>query len=637
MGRKVLGALAASALLALLAACGSDSLLLSMGRAGSDIEVISLADGEVIAAGTPVTVHLSTRSPQAQQDLELAVSLSAVGGTATAGSPGSAQEPKTASAGSPAWPGQRLASPAVNEDIPLSLPDLPAGEYQLEVVVLSSGEQVAKKVSTFFVVRDSWAVTGIKSFPPVLTAGAVVLLRAELAVPEGADPWLRWSWKGTAIARGRASAGGAQVLWTAPPEEGVHSIHLEMFPQAPPSGDFPFSSSILRSTDLYVTAGARLGVGDLSPATSYHTLLHLQGNLREVGEAAGKTTRGDPSPIGAPEVVQVADGFGYRFNGSSGIALPWLALPVHDGELAPFTVTIGFTPERFDTEQALFAATSSDGSLALGITLDPGSRAPAALLAVGGQPPLAIPWKGPQLEQGARSAVSLSVMPVVGGLRAAWFLDGIQVSRFAAAVQAVGLKTEGRTVLAGPKGLVGTVDELGVYVKDSRGRPSTDPDLFARAARAAHGENLVLAEGFDGPFVPQGFSGAEGIAVEDGHLLVPPGAAVDFPPLGVPADEVACRLELSPASALSAVLGVAWKDGTAPVVEVPLTAEAGAMSFRLAAAAQSITVTAAGGRTRTVKIPPAPSAEGNLVLRVSGPADAKLPLAVESLLAVRSR
>jgi hypothetical protein len=621
MGQKVLGALTVAIVLAVLAACGSDSLLLSMGRTGSDIDVISIADGEVIPAGTPVTVHLSTRSPQAQKDLEMTVQLS--GGTAPAG-------------GTSPWPSQRITSPSLNEDIALALPDLPPGQYQVEVAVLSGGEQVAKKVSTFFVVRDSWAVTGIKSFPPVLTADAAVLLRAELAVPGGADPWLRWTWKGAVIARGRASSGTTQVLWTAPAEEGVYSINLELFPEAPADGaDYPFTSSILHSTDLYVTGGARLGSGDLSPAESYHTLLHLQGNLRDSGGAAGRQSRSEPAPIGSPQVVQVADGFGYGFDGTAGIAIPWLALPVQDGALAPFTVTVGLTPASFEAEQTILAASSTDGSLSLVVSLDPASRAPAALFTAAGQPPVSIPWKGPELSVGTRSAVSLSVLPIPGAIRAAWFLDGIQVSRFSATVPTVGMEAEGRTVLAGQKGLVGTVDELGVYVKDSQGRPSTDPDLFARAARAAHGEGLVLAEGFDGPFMPQGFPAAEGVIVEGGQLIVPAGTGVELPPLAVPAEEMSFSMELSLTSAQSASLGLSWQPGAPPTVEVALVADAGRMSF--AVDEGSLTVGGAGGRTRTVKIPPGGGTAAGLVLRLSVPAESRQPLALDSILATRGR
>ena len=254
----------------------------------------------------------------------------------------------TSPTGAAVWKHEPLSSPAVNEDLALALPDLPAGQYQLEIVVLSRGEQIRKRVSSLFIARDSYAISGIKSFPPVITTGSTVLLKAELAVPDGSDPYLRWTWKGKLIARGLRSGGAAQALWSAPAEEGVYSIHLELFPGAPATGaDFTFSSSLIQSTDLYVTAGTHLARGDLSPEKSYWSLLHLQGNLADAG-AGAKPGKSDASPIGSPQVVQVADGFGYRLDGRSGIAIPWLILPVEAGALAPFTITMGITPESFE-------------------------------------------------------------------------------------------------------------------------------------------------------------------------------------------------------------------------------------------------------------------------------------------------
>jgi hypothetical protein len=618
-----------------LASCGSDSLLLSMRRAGSDIEIHGLVDGQVIAAGSPVTLQLSSRSVVEQKDLEMTVSLSSPNGPATGAAP---QGSKAADAQAAAWKDQRITAPALNEDIPLALPDLAPGQYQVEVAVLSGGEQVARKAWTFFVVRDRWAIAGINSFPPVITTGAAVLLRADLAVPGGVDPYLRWTWKGTVIARGMASTGTSEALWTAPSEEGVYSIHLELFPAAPAGAvDFAFSSSIIQSTDLYVTAGERLGKGDLWPGQSYHTLLHMQGNLRDYGAAAAKPPKAEPSAIGSPQVVQVADGFGYRFDGKSGVAIPWLALPVVDGALAPFTITVSLTPESFDAEQSLLSLTAAEGALSLVLSLHPEDRTPAAVLAPAGQPALPIPWKGPGLQKGVRATVSLSVVPRAGGIDAAWFLDGAQVSRLSAETVIGELKAGGKTVLAGDKGFVGTVDELGVYARDGKGRPSTDPDLFGRAARAALGDAVVLAEGFDGPWLPEGFAAAGGAVVEGGSLLVPAGGSVDLPPLPVPADDVVYGIELSLTSAQAGLLALSWEGSSSPVLETPLAADAGKLSFTVAAGALSLAVTSPGGRARTVKIPSAPDEKARLVLRVSGQVEAKQPLSFDSLLAARQR
>ena len=615
MVRKVAGALIGGLLLVLLASCGSDSLLLSLGRETSDIEITSIADGEIVAAGAPLPLQIAARDPQAQKDLEIEVSL-------------------TSPAGQSVWKSGRIASPAVNEDLSLQLPDLPDGQYQLEIIAFSRGEQVRKRSSTFFVARESAIISGIKSFPPVITTGATVLLKAELQAPAGANPYLRWSWKGRVFARGLLGSGAGEALWVAPSEEGVYSIRLELFPSAPPTGaDFSFASPGSLTTDLYVTAGMRPARGDLGPEQSYWSLLHLQGNLREAGAAGKKAGRTEAASIGTPQIVQVEDGFGYRLDGRSGIAIPWLVLPVDGGILKPFTISMGLAPESLEAEQRILSVTESDGVFSLTIVLDQGTQSPRARIASGAGPDLDIPWIGPSLQKGRRSLVSLSIVPKGKTLSAAWFLDGEQVSRVSAEVAFAGLKSDGKAVIGGEKGFIGIVDEFGVFYKDEQGRPSPDPGLYRRAALAVHGDALVIAEGFDGPYLPAGFGAEVRVELDGGTLVVPAGANVDLPPVVVGADSVEYRATLAPGSASDARLALIWEGSSAPAVEAALTADAGVLAFTVTSGAAAVTIPSAGGE-KSLKVEQ-PTGPGNaLVVRISEPSDARSPLLVDSLLAL---
>jgi hypothetical protein len=618
MERKATGALILVILLALLASCGSDSLLLSLGKETSDLEIKSISDGQIVAAGAPLSLQLTARDPQEQKDLEIEVSL-------------------TSPAGQSVWKSGRIASPAVNEDLALQLPSLPDGQYQLEIVVFSHGEQIRKRISTFFIARESAIIAGIKSFPPVITTGATVLLKAELQAPAAANPYLRWSWKGRMFARGLLNAGAAEALWVAPSEEGVYSIRLELFPSAPPPGpDFPFASSVSLSTDLYVTAGIRPARGDLGPEQSYWSLLHLQGNLKEAGAAGKKAGRAEATPIGTPQIVQVEDGFGYRLDGQSGIAIPWLVVPVDGGILKPFTVSIGLAPESFEAERRILSVTDTEGAFSLSIVLDQGSQSPRALIASGQESRLEIPWQGPSLSKSRRSLVSLSVIPQGKTLSAAWFLDGDQVSRVSAEVTFAGLKPDGKAVIGGEKGFIGIVDEFGVFYRDDQGRPSPDPGLYRRAALAAHGDTLVIADGFDGPFLPSGFGAEARVELDAGSLVVPAGANVDLPPAAVGADDVDYSIALSPGSATDARLALIWEGSSSPALEAALTAEGGVFSFTVKSGAAAVTIPSAGGE-KSAKIEEPTGAGRSLVVRIAEPADAKSPLLIDSLLAVRRK
>jgi hypothetical protein len=618
MVRKAAGALILGILLVLLASCGSDSLLMSLGKESSDLEIDSVADGEIVAAGAPLSLQLTAREPQEQKDLEIEVSL-------------------TSPAGQSVWKSGRIASPAVNEDLALQLPDLPDGQYQLEIVVFSHGEQIRKRISTFFIARESVIIAGIKSFPPVITTGATVLLKAELTAPAAANPYLRWSWKGRVFARGLLNAGTGEALWVAPSEEGVYSIRLELFPSAPPPGaDFPFASSVSLSADLYVTAGMRPARGDLGPEQSYWSLLHLQGNLKEAGAAAKKAGRAEAAPIGTPQLVQVEDGFGYRLDGQSGIAIPWLVLPGDGGILKPFTVSIGLAPESFEAEQAILSVTESEGAFSLSIALDPATQSPRALITSGQGPRLEIPWQGPSLSKGRRYLVSLSVIPQGKTLSAAWFLDGEQVSRVSAELTIAGLKPDGKAVIGGEKGFIGIVDEFGVFYRDDQGRPSPDPGLYRRAALAAHGDALVIADGFDGPFLPSGFGAEVLVELDAGTLVVRPGAKVDLPPVAVGADDVDYSISLSPGSATDARLALVWEGSSFPALESALTAEAGILAFTVKSGAAAVTIPSPGGE-KSIKVAEPTGAGNSLVVRIAEPADAKSPLLIDSLLAVRRK
>jgi hypothetical protein len=403
--------------------------------------------------------------------------------------------------------------------------------YKLDLVLYSSGEVAQKKSASFFVAGDGWKITGIKSFPPVITATATVMLKAELQTPAGADAYLRWSWKSKVFAKGALSQGLGQVLWTAPSDVGVYTITLELFPSQPPAGtDFPFTSSLVLSTDIFVSGGKTMAAGDLGPEASYLSLLHLQANLADAGAGAKMLGKPKALAVGTPEVVSLEDGFGYRLNGSNGIQIPWLALPVEGGNLKPFTVSIDLTVEDIAAGGAVVTAAAADKGPSLAIFLDPDQHVPQARLSAGGGG-VSIPWTGPSLLQNQRYLLSLSIVPQGGAIAAQWFLDGMQVSQGSYVFSLPGIAQEGTTLIGGEKGFKGIVDEFGVYYRDPAGKPSTDPDQFLRAQTMKLGASLVMANGFDGMYLSEGFTVEGNGQQAAGALTLAPGAVLDLPAL----------------------------------------------------------------------------------------------------------
>ncbi len=581
------------------------------------MQITSLADGQVVTQGNSVPLLISARDVTKSRDVEIEVTLSSAGGAAV-------------------WHNRSAA--ALNEQTPITLPaDLAAGQYRMDYVLYSAGEVVQKKSASFFVVKNGWRIAGIKSFPPVITTTASVMLKAELEIPSGFDPYLRWSWKGKVIARGTLSKGFGQILWVAPSDQGVYTITLELFPSSPPDdSDFPFTSSLLLSTDIFVTGGKALEGSDFAPESSYLTLLHLQADLSDVGTGGKKAGKPAAAFIGAPQIVSLEDGFGYKLDGASGIRIQWLALPVENGVVKPFTASLGVSFEDLGGARAILNASASDGSFSFVITMDPATDAPRAVITSGGAAALTIPWAGPALSQNQRYLISLSIVPQSASLTAQWFLDDIQVSSMSALYRLSVANQSGDITIGGPAGFKGTVDEFGIYYRDSSGRPSPDPDLYLKAQAPKYGNSLLLADGFDGPYLSHGITLEGNAAVNAGSISLPAGTALDLPPLSPGGSSIRVTVDLTPDSARTATLEVQW-EGTAPApVQIPLTADAAGFNFKLGADGRSVVLPSGAGEKK-VTLPSPARDDAGLLLRIKNPIDAKNTLVVAQLTAVQEK
>ncbi len=617
MGRGVGQRLLVVSILAFLAACGDQSLFMSLKAQTSDLQIASLIDGQVLTQGNSVPLLVSARDTTKSRDVEIEVTL-------------------TSASGASVWHNRSAA--ILNEQTPITLPaDLAVGQYRMDFVLYSAGEVAQKKSASFFVVQDGWKITGIKSFPPVITTTASVMLKAELAIPSGFDPYLRWSWKGKVIARGTLSKGFGQILWVAPSDQGVYTITLELFPSSPPAdADFTFVSSLLLSTDIFVTGGKALEGSDFGPESSYLTLLHLQANLSDVGTGAKKPGKSAAVAIGAPQVVSLEDGFGYKLDGASGIQITWLALPIDNGVLKPFTANLGVSFEDLSGARSILNASASDGSFSLVIAMDPATGAPQALITSGGAAAIAIPWAGPALAQNQRYLLSLSIVPQSASFTAQWFLDGVQVSAMSASYRLSVANQNGTLIIGGAAGFKGTVDEFGIYYRDSSERPSPDPDLYLRAQSLKYGNSLLLADGFDGIYLSRGLTLEGNGSLSAGSLSLPQGAGLDLPPLTPGGSSISVVVDLSSDSVRTATLEAQWEGASQAPVQIPLTADAAGFKFKLGADGMSIVVPS-GAAEKTVTLPSPGQNDAGLVLKIKNPFDAKSALVLAQLTVVQEK
>jgi len=527
--------------LLLLFACSDLSLLSPQAATSASIEVRSLAQGGIVQPDQPIS-FLVRGDKDNKAPLLLEIGLANVSGQSV-------------------WSSSQ-ESPLIDEELALRLPSLETGEYRLTFNLSRASSPVVGKEITFFYVKEPYGITGISSYPPTILPESRILLRAELSCPRGADPYLRWTQAGRLLGKGLLSEGLGQVSWQAPKQEGVYAVQVELFPVAPAGGaDYSFASSLALTAQLYVTAAAAASADELGPKDSYFSLFHFAGSLRD--EAAG--AEAEAFGIAAP----MPDGRrGYRLAPDSGIRYGRPILPLDGGALAPCTLTLRLTLEQGNAGRNLLIVQGRNRAFRLALSLD-SSGLPLASLDLPASPGLLLHSGIKSLPAGEEHRLDLSLIPSAKSLTALWFLDGEQTSAESLKVEPVGLPAEGQTLIGGENGFGGQINELGVYYRDERKRPSVDPGIYRFMMERKYGRRLALAEGFEGFYLPEGFRVEPDTAARlaEGRLALEPASGLNLPFFdlnGTPAQETVLEIALAAPLPPGATAVLGWEgDGRA--------------------------------------------------------------------------
>ena len=604
-------------LLILTAGCGSDTFLFPMRKDVSDLEIKTLASGRVLFPGEGLPVEIVAEDSERNRSLDLLITV-------------------FTPQGAKVWE-NRLTAAVTNEPLPaVQLPDLQTGQYRLELSLSSAGSEVQKKSVVFFASKEKLRIAGIKSFPAGITVSSTVLLKAEIEAPAAVDPYLRWSWRGKTIADGFAGKGFKNILWSAPGDEGVYTIALEVFPTIPIDvADIPFKSSLTMSTDIYVSAGKTLLPLELGPDASYYALYHFRAGLQESGAAEKKPARIDAVSIGAPEVVATDYGFGYRLNGGAGILIPGPVLPPGAGTKKPFTVNLSVRLEASAGGVRLLHIASEDGGLSFAFRTAEETMIPELVVSIPDNPAFTVSSDA-LMEKDKRHLLSVSVVPLAdGGFSVQWFIDGEQTAHALASFPFPQL-SDGNTVIGGTDEFTGTVDEFGVYTRDEKGKDSPDPALYRREAERTGGESVVLAEGFDGISLASGFAarGSDSpVAPVLGTLSLPPAVSLELPPLKTGDAAIDFEIGLDGTSAQEAVLTLRYKGEEQNGLETRISARGGSIQFSLQK--DRLSFDGPDGAKRFAIA--APEKPEDLIVTITNPNGAKSPLRIDELLAARQK
>jgi len=450
---------ALTVLLVLLVSCGDTSLLNPADTEMHSLEVKSISEGQTLQSNSPVEIRID--SPELDDPpTRLDVNLFDSSGELVAD--------------------QSIEDPQIDRDLQIDLPPLSTGRYRIEFMLYGNGTVLVDRELSFFYTTDEYTIQGIESFPPVITPGSTVLLRAQLGLPADAAPYIRWKQGASTLAEGPLIEGLGSIYWTAPGEDGVYTISVEIFPVAPGSGErFDFTSSIFMKTELYTSSADGAPSTDLSPDESYFSLFHFNGNLEDSAPAPDGSSLPAGEEIGNLLPAVHENILGFRFTAGSGFSVPRMVLPFSYGTLQPFTLSMGISWTSPTPGASIVHIADDQGSFSLQVTTGDG-LAPEATMTAGGKT-FVLPSEMPEIQLRRRYLLSLSLVPDVeaGALDARWFLDDQphgflhlttgDLTRAGAA---------GRTVVGGAKGFDGILDELGVYHTDGSGQPSANPAYF---------------------------------------------------------------------------------------------------------------------------------------------------------------
>jgi len=510
----------------LLASCSDMSMFTPSMRESVGVKVLSLSQGDFLEKGDAIDFIIETEDQSDEPQLLEIVLL--------------------AQSGQTVW-STSISSPLTDEQLELMLPDLETGQYTILFTVHGEETIVEQQEFTLFYIAGSYQIRGVTSYPPTLMAGHETVLEADLLYPEGADPYIRWSRDDVILAKGAVSAGLKSITWMAPEKEGVYSILVEMFPVPPPVGsDYEFSSSVALTAQLYVSTANLLTEDELIPEDSYYSLFHLNGSLQNNGFLGKEASKEEILPFGQVKFGSIEGIMGYTVGSGAGLLYPFNILPTVGGALNPCTITARLRSDEDNKERELISINDRSGNVSFRIFFDADQQIVATLAAA--DTLLYLPSNIYGLEPKQHHRLDLSLVPTEQGeLQALWFLNGRQSASVTDGPLPEGLPVEAETVISGANGFQGFISEIGVFFRDTLNRPAVDPAIFRSTMQQQHGRRLVLAEGFEGLYLPDPNSWqlrpGEGARLSGGRLILPAASRLTLPYFELTGEDTAFLVE----------------------------------------------------------------------------------------------
>lgn len=505
-----------------VSSCSDAGLLLPVERNAAGIEIMSVTEGAILSPAGSFEVALRYDEDEVLPDGMLIELID--------------------EAGNVLFSVELTQEEILQLPLPVLLPeDLEDGIYTVLVTVFQEESETASDRSVFFYTTEVYEIESIAAYPQIFYPGGSGLVLADLDVPEGADPYLRWSLSGEVVKSDLLSNGADTLQLDVPEREGVISILLEVFPFGPAAESeedtasdgsaFAFPSFISLEAQFFVSSTQEVDEFELGPEEYYYSLFHFRGETVDWGYHGN----GDSAEaIGFPTLAIGGSSFGYLLDGSSGFVVDEALLPfgrteepASDAAGGPLVLEAFSFSARFvllTAKGSLFRVEDSSGRTLFSVNFDADGQLAAAIgSAVSAPVQAALP--------DGYNELTLTIIPGDASIRVLWFVNGELVADEVTAYEPVEDPGAGTTYIGGLNGIHAIIDEIGIYHRVTDDGHLVDAEVFTRAMERLFGNDLVLAEGFDGTHLPEYIvydTSAGEYVIGGGSLILPPGGSVQF-------------------------------------------------------------------------------------------------------------
>jgi hypothetical protein len=370
---------------------------------------------------------------------------------------------------------------------------LEPGLYYLVIRLKEQDSLIKEEKITFFIISGELAINRLTVYPFQLEPKGIAVIKADITVPTGLDPWIRWKKGAQIVMEGRYSDGLASCLYTVPDAIGLYSLDFEVFPEKPVALYAPAWEAQAEIPVMNEIVGETRSLGDKD---NYHVLFNFWGSLRDDGIAGG--IKKNPVKINRARPDVINGQYGLLMEPDSGLVMDYFLLPVKDGRLEPFTLTFHGNFESTGEESQLVSSRDGSGQADFRILVTrEGNFSAVWTLGEIRQELVLSDYPVEALDQ---KWISLNCYPGETAFSLFWMIDGAVVKKGWFLTAADGLDPGGSTTIGSSEnnnGVSGFLDELGVYSMDDEGKPARDPRLFEFCQDYNYRNRLVLAEGFD--------------------------------------------------------------------------------------------------------------------------------------------